>query len=281
MAEITAAAVKAFRERTGLPLMDCKKALTEAGGDEEKAILLLREAGRSLEGKRSDRETAFGRFGMYAGSDKSKGAMVELLCESAPVTQNEEFIQLANDLAEQLATGPGAATAEELLAQPSPSKSGVTLGEQREDLFNRIREVFRVGRLVRVDGTCGGYTHNAGTIAGVLLEIEGGNDDVAKDIAMHVAAMKPDALSVEDLDADAVAKEREILRAAALNEGKPENIVDKMVEGRIRQYFAERALLEQPFVKDDKQSVGQYAKANGMKVKQYWHWVMSAAKTEE
>lgn len=281
MAEITAAAVKAFRERTGLPLMDCKKALTEAGGDEEKAIVLLRESGRSLEEKRSDRETAFGRFGLYVGVGKSTGAMVELLCESAPVTQNDEFIQLANDLAEQLATGPGAATVEELLAQPSPSKSGVTLGEQREDLFNRIREVFRVGRMVRVEGACGGYTHNAGTIAGVLLHIEGGTDEVAKDIAMHVAAMKPDALSADELDADVVAKEREILRAAALNEGKPENIVDKMVEGRMRQYFAERALLEQAFVKDDKQSVGQYAKSNGMTVKQYWHWVMSAVKTEE
>lgn len=280
MAEITAAAVKAFRERTGLPLMDCKKALTEAGGDEEKAIVSLREAGRSLEAKRSDRETAFGRFGLYVGTDKSQGAMVELLCESAPVTQNEEFIQLANDLAAQLATGPGATTADELLAQPSPSKSGVTLGEQREDLFNRIREVFRVGRMVKVDGSCGGYTHNAGTIAGVLLHVEGGNDEAAKDIAMHVAAMKPDALSADELDPETVAKEREILRAAALNEGKPESIVDKMVEGRMRQYFAERALLEQPFVKDDKQSVGKYAEANGMKVKQYWHWVLSAVKME-
>ena len=189
MSEITAAAVKAFRERTGLPLMDCKKALTEAGGDEDKAITLLRESGRSLEEKRSDRETAFGRFGLYIGTDKSTGAMVELLCESAPVTQNEEFIQLANDLAQQLATGSGAATAEELLAQPSPSKAGSTLGEQREDLFNRIREVFRVGRMVRAEGSCGGYSHNAGTIAGVLLHVEGGTDEASKDIAMHVAAM--------------------------------------------------------------------------------------------
>jgi elongation factor Ts len=276
MAEISAAAVKAFRERTGLPLMDCKKALTEAGGDEEKAIAILREAGKSLENKRADRETGFGRFGLFIGVGEKTGAMVELMCESAPVTQNEEFIQLANDLAKQLAKGPGASTADELLAQPSPSKAGMTLGEQKEELFNRIREVFRVGRLVRVEGSCGGYSHNAGTIAGVLLQVEGGNDEAAKDIAMHVAAMKPSALSGEELDPELIAKEREFLRSAALKEGKPEAIVDKMVDGRLRQFVAERALLEQPFVKDDKQSVGSYAKSQGMVVKKYWHWVLAA-----
>lgn len=280
MAEITAAAVKAFRERTGLPLMDCKKALTEAGGDEEKAIALLREAGKQLENKRSDRETGFGRFGLYIGTGKSTGAMVELLCESAPVTQNEEFIQLANDLAEQLATGPGAATAEELLAQPSPSKKGMTLGEQREDLFNRIREVFRVGRLVRAEGSCGGYSHNAGTIAGVLVEVEGGNDDAAKDVAMHIAAMKPAALSGDELDQEMLAKEREFMVAAAKSEGKPDNIVEKMVDGRMRQFIAERALLEQAFVKDDKQSVSEFAKGHGMTIKRYWHWALGAAAAE-
>lgn len=280
MSEITASAVKAFRERTGLPLMDCKKALSEAGGDEEKAVALLREAGKSLADKRSDRETGFGRFGLYIGQDKSTGAMVELLCESAPVTQNDDFIQLANDLAAQLATGPGASTAEELLSQPSPSRPGTTLAEQKEDLFNRIREVFNVGRMVRVDGTCGGYAHNAGTIAGVLVKVEGGTDEAAKDVAMHIAAMKPSALSGEELDPALLEKEREFLRAAAIKEGKPENIVDKMVEGRLRQFVAERALLEQPFVKDDKQSVGEYAKANGMQVKQYWHWVLGEAASE-
>ncbi len=280
MSQITASAVKAFRERTGLPLMDCKKALSDAGGDEEKAIALLREKGKQLADKRSDRETGFGRFGLYIGTDKSTGAMVELLCESPPVTQNEEFIQLANDLAEQLATGPGAATADELLAQPSPSKSGMTLSEQKEDLFNRIREVFRVGRIIRVEGSCGGYSHNAGTIAGVLVQIEGGNDDAAKDVAMHVAAMRPEALSEDELDPEMIAKEREFLRAAAMNEGKPENIVDKIVDGRIKQFIAERALLYQPFVKDDKQTVEEYAKSHGMTVKAYWHWVLTASASE-
>lgn len=274
MTTISAAAVKAFRERTGLPLMDCKQALQEAGGDENAAIEVLRKKGKQLSDKRSDRETAFGRFGMYLGTDKQVGAMVELLCESAPVTSNEQFIQLAQDLATQLATGPGAATADELLDQESPSQPGTTLRQQKDDLFNRIREVFNVGRLVRVEGTCGGYQHHAGTTAGVLVQIEGGSDEVAKDVSMHIAAMKPQVLAVADLDEAQVEQEREILRAAAKAEGKPDNIVEKMVEGRIRQYCAERALLEQPFVKDDKLTVGEYAKQNGMKLLGMWHWVI-------
>lgn len=274
MSQVTAAAVKAFRERTGLPLMDCKKALQEAGGDEDQAIEVLRKRGQQLADKRSDRETAFGRFGLYKGTDKKVGAMVELLCESAPVTTNDQFIQLADDLAEALATGPGASSAEELLAQPSPSQSGTTLAQQKDDLFNRIREVFNVGRMVRVDGTCGGYMHHAGTTAGVLVQIEGGSDDAAKDVAMHIAAMKPAALDKDSLDPSVVEKEREILTQAALAEGKPEKIVEKMVEGRLRNFYAERCLLEQPFVKDDKQSVGDYAKSHDMKVVDYWHWVI-------
>ena len=272
MAEITAAAVMALRKKTGLPMMDCKSALAEAGGDEDKAIELLRKRGAQVLAKRSDRETSFGRFGLYCGSDKPKGAMVELMCESAPVTSNEEFVQLANDLAEQLATGPGAATAEELLDQQSPSKDGMTLRQQKDDLFNRIREVFNVGRMVIIEGTTGGYSHNSGTVSGVIVGVEGGSDELARDVSMQVAAMRPAVLNVSDLPADEVAKEREILKAAALEEGKPENIVEKMVDGRMRNYYAERVLLEQPFVKDDKNSVGKFAESNGMKVTQFVHW---------
>jgi elongation factor Ts len=272
MGEISAAAVRAFREKTGLPLMDCKRALAETNGDEEKAIEMLRKAGEKLEAKRADRVTEFGRFGIYCGLDKNVGAMVELKCESAPVTQNEEFIQLANDLARQLAIGPGAATADELLAQPSPSNKGVTLAQQKGDLFNRIREVFNIGRMARIDGSCGGYSHNAKTVAGVLLAVEGGTEGVAKDVSMHIAAMRPKALNIDDLDPALVAKEREILREAALKEGKPVNIVDKMVEGRLRSFYAEQVLCEQPFVKDDKLTVGQFAAQNNMKIKRFVHW---------
>jgi elongation factor Ts len=274
MAEITAAAVKALREKTGLPLMDCKKALTECDGNAEAAVQWLRERGAKVMGGRTDRETAFGRFGLYAGLDKAAGAIVELKCESDPVAKNAEFIQLANDLAQQLATGPGASSADELLAQPSPSKAGQTLGEQRDDLMNKIREVFKVGRLQRIEGATGGYSHNSGTIAGVLAAVKGGNDTAAKDVCMHTAAMRPAALNVKDLDPAEVDKERGILREAALQEGKPENIVDKMVEGRLRSYYAERVLLEQPFVKEPKQTVGQYAKEHKMEVTQFIHWVL-------
>ena len=270
---ITAAAVKAFREKTGLPLMDCKQALTEANGDQDKAIELLRAKGQKLGATRTDRETAFGRFGIFAGTNKTSGAIVELKCESAPVTQNEEFIQLATDLAEALA-GSKVSTADELLNLKSPSKPTLTLGQQRDELFNRIREKFEVGRFTRFDGACGGYSHNSGTVAGVLLQIQGGTDAVAKDVAMHVAAMRPAALTTAELDPAVVEKERELLRQTALQEGKPAAIVDKMVEGRLKQFYAERVLLEQPFVKDDKQSVGQYAASHGLKVNKFVHYVL-------
>ena len=211
-------------------------------------------------------------MGVYADLNDNVGAMVELKCESAPVAAHEEFIRLANDLARQLAKGPGASTADELLDQPSPSQSGITLREQKDELFNRIREVFNVGRLIRMDGSCGAYTHNAGTISGVLLQVGGGNDEAAKDVCMHVAAMRPKALIKEELDPDLVAKEKEILAAAARAEGKPDNIIEKMVEGRMKSYFAESVLSEQPFVKDEKISVGKYAQQNDMKLVRFAHF---------
>jgi elongation factor Ts len=272
MAQITAAAVKKLREETGLPLMDCKKALTECDGDREQAIRWLRERGAKVMGGRASRETAFGRFGIFAGLDQPAGAIVELKCESDPVAKNDEFVQLANDLARQLALGPGAATAEELLAQPSPSKEGQTLAEQRDELMNRIREVFNVGRMARIDGTCGAYSHNSGTISGVLLSVEGGTEQAAKDVCMHIAAMRPGALTRDELPAEEVERERTILREAALKEGKPENIVEKMVEGRLKSFFAERVLLDQPFVKEPKLSVGKYAQQNKMEIRRYIHW---------
>lgn len=272
MAEITAALVRQLREETGLPMMDCKQALTECGGDTEAAKEHLRKKGLKLFEGRGGRETAFGRFGIYAGLDKKSGAVVELKCESAPVAGSEGFIQFANDLAQQLATGPGASTADELLDQPAPSQPGKTLRQVKEDMFNRIREVFNVGRMQRYEGTCGGYSHNSGTVSGVLVSVEGGTDQAAKDVSMHIAAMRPLALSKEEIDPAVVAKEREILRETALQEGKPANIVDKMVEGRLKNFYAEKALLEQAFVKDNAITVGKYAEQNGMKVKKFVHW---------
>lgn len=272
MADIPASAVKSLRDKTGLPLMKCKEALQVSGGDEQAAIDWLRKDNIKVQESRIGRETSFGRMGLYTDWDKGVGALVELLCESAPVAGNEEFIQLANDLAKQLATGPGAKTADELLAQQSPSKAGSTLGDQLADLSGRIREVFKVGRISRVDGKTAGYVHHAGKTVGVLVEVTGGKPEAARDIGMHIAAMRPQVLAKEDLDPADVEKERAILSEAARNEGKPENIIGKMVEGRLRNFFAERVLTEQPFVKDDKLTVGKYAEANGMKLVRYIHW---------
>src|SRR5262245_40086898 len=277
MAEITAALVRQLREETNLPMMDCKQAQTEAGGDKEAAKDILRKKGMQLQERRGGRGTSFGRFGIYAGVDKKAGAIVELKCESAPVAGSAEFIQLANDLAKQLATGPGAATADELLDQPSPSLAGKTLRAVKDDMFNRIREVFNVGRQVRLAGPTGGHRQNAGTVSGVLVQVEGGTDEAAKDVSMHIAAMRPLALSKEEIDPAVVAKEREILREAALAEGKPANIVDKMVEGRLKNFYAEKVLLEQPFVKENSISVGKYAESKGMKVKKFVHWELGKA----
>lgn len=273
MAPITAASVKALREKTGLPMMGCKKALQEADGDLDKAIELLRKAGKQTMEKRAGRATSCGRIAIYTDMDKDKGVgtIIDLQCESAPVATNEEFIQLAGDLAKQLATGPGAATPDELLDQTSPSNSSQTLRQQFDDLNNRIREVFKLERITRIDGPCGGYAHHNGASA-VILHTEGGTPELAKDICMHVAAMRPSVLGIDDLDSALVAKEREILTEAARQEGKPEGIIEKMVEGRMRNYYAEQCLTEQPFVKDDKQTVGKVAQGVGMKLVEYIRW---------
>jgi elongation factor Ts len=274
MPEITAAAVKSLRERTNLPMMKCKEALTKAGGDADKAVEILRKEGEKFRESRGERETSFGRIEICASLAKGRGAMIELQCESAPVAGNENFRKLAADLAQQLAEGPGAKTPEELLKQPSPSRKGMTLQNQFDELTNQIREVFRLARIVRVNSPSGGYAHHDGS-KGVLIEVQGGsNDELVKEFGMQIVAMRPDVVAIEDLDPAVVAKEKEILSEAARKEGKPENIIDKMVEGRLRNFYAERVLNEQPFVKDDKTTVGKLAKSAGMKIVRFHYWVL-------
>ena len=272
MPAITAALVKELREETGLPMMDCKKALEEAGGDKAVATKNLRESGKKLMSIRADRATEEGRIAVYTSVSSKIGAMVELQCESAPVANNDEFKQLANDLAQQLATGPGAATPDALWDQPSPSQKGKTLRDVKDDLENKIREVFRLARIVRVDAPTRGFVH--GAKIGVLVEVDGGADDLAKEVALHVAAMNPKAASKESLDPALVAKEKEIQKERARQEGKPENIIEKMIEGRMGNFYAENVLEEQPFVKDPATTVGAFAKAGGMKVKRFIRWAL-------
>jgi elongation factor Ts len=274
MAEITAAMVMKLRDETGLPMMDCKKALQETGGDFELAKQKARESGKKIMAIRQDRSTDEGRIAVYTSLKPGVGAMIELQVESAPVSKNEEVIALANDLAKQLATGPGAKTPEELWKQPAPSRKGSTLQEWKDELEGKIREVFRLARIVRVDAPTGGFVHLAKI--GVLVEVEGGNDELAKDIALHIAAQNPKAANIEDLDKALVEKERSILTEQARKEGKPDNIIAKMIEGRMRNFYAENVLAEQPFVRDDKQTVGKIAQSGGMKIKRFIRWQLGA-----
>jgi len=276
MTEITAAAVKAFRERTGLPMMECKRALIEANGDEELAIELLRKSGKKTMENRGGRETEAGRIAVYTDPESGTTAMVELLCESAPVASTDEFGKLITGMAQQLATGPGAATPEELLAQKVPGKA-TTLQEEYDDLVNKIREVFRVNRMIRVENKCGAYVHHNGGI-GVVVEIEGDNTDLARDICMHVASMRPKAVRQEELDPVVVAKEKEILmeQARSENAGKPDSILEKIIVGRMKSFFAESCLLDQPFVKDSAKTVKQVADEGQIKIVRMVHWVLGA-----
>ncbi|MFM1902856.1 MAG: Elongation factor Ts [Planctomycetota bacterium] len=278
MAEITAAAVMALREKTGLPMMECKKALAECGGNTDQAVEWLRKQGIKTQSMRADRETSCGRLAVYTDPAKGVGAIIELKCESPPVAGSPDFKDFCNDIAKTLALGPGAATADELLAQKSLAHPDKTLGELKDDLFNRMREVFELSRIKRVDAPCGGYAHHDGSKAS-LVEIAGAGAaaaaETAKDIAMHVVALAPQAVTKEDLDPAVVEKEREILTEAARSEGKPENIIAKMIEGRLRNFFAQCVLLEQPFVKDDKQTVGQLAKQAGIEIKHVDNWKLS------
>jgi len=271
MPEITAAMVMRLRDETGSPMMDCKKALQKSRGDFELAKRTMREEGIKFMETRQDRSTEEGRIAVHASLQPGVGAMVELQVESAPVAKNEEVIQFAIDLAKQLATGPGAKSPDELLKQEAPSRKGVKFQQWKEELENKIREVFRLARIVRIDGPTGGYVHHDGK-SGVLLEVEGGNAELAKNIAMHVAAMRPKSTTTAELDSELVEKERAILTEQAKKEGKPENIIAKMIEGRMRNFYAEHVLAEQPFVKDDKQTVGKVAAAGGMKLKRFIRW---------
>jgi elongation factor Ts len=275
MAEITAAAVMALREKTGLPMMECKKALAECGGNTDQAVEWLRKQGVKTQALRADREMSTGRLAVYTDPAKGVGTMIELKCESAPVAGSPDFKDLVNDIAKTLALGPGAKTPADLLAQKSLAHPEKTLGELKDELFNRMREVFELSRICRIDAPCGGYAHHDGSKA-ALVEIVGKTTPdaatAAKEIAMHVVALAPQALTKDDLDPAAVAKEREILTEAARSEGKPENIIAKMIEGRLRNFFSQNVLLEQPFVKDDKQTVGQFAKAAGFEVKSMHNW---------
>jgi elongation factor Ts len=276
MAEISAQAVKALRDKTNLPMMEVKKALMEAGGDEAKAIEILKEAFKKIQIKRAENATSEGLVRVAVAADGSRGAMVELQCESAPVAKAEDFLFLADQCVKQLLTGPGADTPESLLTQAAPDRKGATLQQVLEDVVNKIREKIVLARILRVDGPVGGYAHHDGK-TGVLIEATGDNKTAAvlKDVAMHVASMKPQVTHPEELSADDVAKERARLTQEAAASGKPANIVEKIVDGRMKTFYAEQGVLTfQPFVKEESKTVSQALAEQGLKAVRFTRWLL-------
>ncbi len=276
MAEITAAAVKALRELTDLPMMECKKALVEAGGDQDKAIEILRESGKKVSLKRADNPTSEGRIWIEIKGDGSEAAMIELQCESAPVAANDEFQAFARQCARQLLDGPGAESPEQLTAQPAPEHAGMTLKEIYDELVNKIREKIVLARLTRVSGPVGGYVHHDGK-TGVLFQAAGENATcpILKDVAMHIAALKPAVTEAEELDPAAVEAERDRLTNEAKATGKPDNIIEKIVAGRMKNFYDEQGVLVvQPFAKDDSKTVSQALAEKGFKASSFTLWVL-------
>jgi elongation factor Ts len=271
MTTISAAAVKALRDRTNQPMMDCKAALTATGGDMEKAIDWLRTKGRSIAGGKTARETAEGRIGVYVDDTQTMAALVEMRCESPPVVKSDAFIQLANDLARQVAL-KGADSVEGLLAQPLVGDPSHTVQDRINDTIGLIRENMKPARFTRLTGgLLGSYVHHDGSV-GVLVQVEGEKADpqLLRDVSMHITAKNPVAARREDIAKEVVEKETEIAKAQLAadpkNAKKPANIQAMILEGKLKTWFAENVLVEQPFVKDDSKTVGELLRAHGLKM---------------
>ena len=263
---VTASLVKELREKTGAGMMDCKKVLTETDGDIEKAIELLRERGIAKAAKKSDRIAAEGVVTAYVSEDGKVGSVVEVNSETDFVGKNEEFRNFVADVAEQIAK-ENPANVEELLNQKSIKDSTKTVQEILTGKIATIGENLTIRRFARFEsnGLVEKYIHGDGKI-GVLVELENGNEELAKDICMQIAAAKPEYLDRESVPQERVEKEMEILKAQAMNEGKPAEIAEKMVQGRIGKFYAEICLVEQPFVKDPDMKVGKLVESKGTKI---------------
>ena len=251
MAQITAALVKELREITGAGMMDCKKALVECEGDKDKAIDYLREKGIAKAAKKAGRIASEGV--VAAASDGSTACIVEVNSETDFVAKNENFQNLVKKIAEHIvATKPA-----DMDALNASELDGKTVAEVMTEAVASIGEKLSLRRFevyTSEDGKLATYIHMGGKI-GVIVELSGGADELGKDVAMQIAAAKPQCIGRDDVDADALAHEREVLRKQALEEGKPEKIVEKMVDGRINKYYKEVCLVEQEFVKDSDKTI--------------------------
>ena len=262
MANITAAMVKDLRERTGLGMMDCKKALSEAEGDIEKAIDDLRKASGMKAAKKASRVAADGIVITKVASDGNYGVILEVNSETDFVARDESFLSFANDAVE-------AAFANRDADVPAILASG--LEDQREKLVQKIGENINIRRVARLqfadanEGIVESYVHSNNRIA-VLISLRGGDESLAKDIAMHIAAVNPMVVRAEDVPEETLSKESEIYSAQARESGKPEEIIEKMISGRLKKFVAEISLLEQQFVKDPDSTISDLLKAAGADV---------------
>ena len=271
MAAITASMVAELRAKTDAPMMECKKALTEADGDLAKAEEILRVKLGTKAGKAASRVTAEGVVASFVQG--TTGAMIEVNCETDFVTKNDSFLALANAAAELVAKhNPANVEALGALAY-SQDGFGPTLEEVRKGLIGKIGENMSFRRFKRVAGGAKLATYLHGTRIGVLVEFDG-EEQAAKDVAMHVAAMKPVALTSADVPAELIEKERAVATAKATESGKPADIAAKMIEGSVQKYLKEVSLFNQPFVKNDKQTVEQMLKAANTSVKAFTLYVV-------
>jgi len=263
MAEITAGLVKELREKTDAPMMECKKALTEAGGDMGKAEEILRVKLGNKASRAASRIAAEGVVAAHVARDGKSGALVEVNCETDFVAKNDEFLALAGAIAELVAVR-NPADVDALSRLPL---KGATVEDARKALIGKIGENIAIRRFRRIAaaGRLAVYIHGGARI-GVLVDVTGGDETLAKDLAMHIAASKPAALSASEVPAELVQRERAIAAAKAAESGKPATIVEKMVEGSVQKFLKEVTLLGQPFVKNDKQSIEQLLQSRSASV---------------
>lgn len=263
MAVITAAMVKSLREKTDAPMMECKKALTEAQGDAAKAEEILRVKLGNKATKAASRITAEGIVAVYISDDAKTGAILELNSETDFVAKNPEFQQMAKDAARLVAEKAPA----DVAALLELDLNGKSLEQVRKDLVGKIGENMSFRRFVRMQakGKLHNYVHGGSKI-GVLVDVIGGDDEVAHDVAMHIAASKPKALDKDGIDPALIESERRVALEKAREAGKPEAILERIAEGSVQKFLKEVTLLNQPFVKDDKVSVGQLLKSKGAEI---------------
>jgi len=262
---VTASMVKELRERTGAGMMECKKALVETGGDMDAAVEHLRKTGLAQADKKASRVAAEGKIVLAGNDDHTEAVMVEVNCETDFVAKDDNF----NAFAEAVANAALAMDGTDVDTLMATDTGGQTLELARQALVAKLGENIQVRRIVRTstDGILGSYVH--GGRIGVTVDLDGGNAELAKDLAMHVAALSPEYVSADDVPADVVAKEKEILVAQAADSGKPAEIIEKMVSGRMRKHLAGITLLGQPFVKDGDVTVEDLLKQNSATVRSF------------